>query len=416
MMSRLSMRWRWPVVAVVCLAPLLAQGDDAPHRDFLELAAGWCSGAVRADRPVARGRLPLGGDRFAGFADFAQDNGDILRAYDPDPRSGARIYELFNRSERGLRAALSGRLDADCRAVEGREIHYLASGHAETIEHLGADLVRTGRRELLNPPVPAGSDPGGVRVALVDSGVNYLIPEVARALARDEQGRSLGYDFREMDDRPFDVDPLKRGPFAPVRHGTSVASVLLAHAQGRLSLVPYSFPGNDFRRFRMLVDDLRRKQVRIVNMSIGNTDPRGQRNWQEIVQAMASVPEVLFVLAAGNEGRDLGDAAAATSRPANVLVVGAVDASGSLSRLSNHGAGVDVAALADPVAGRGFDWRPRDLRGTSFAAPQIVALAAGILQKEPGLDARELKRRICSAATPVRGEREIACGYIEARL
>lgn len=416
MMSRLSIRRRWPLVAAACLTSLMAHGDDAPQRHFLELASGLCSGGVRLDRPVASGRLPLGGDRFAGFGDFAQDDGDILRVYDPDPRSGARIYELFSRSERGLRAAVSARFDADCHAVEGREIRYLASGRAEAIEHLGAGLVRTGRLELLNPPVPAGSDPGGIRVALVDSGVNYLIPEVARALARDEQGLSLGYDFREMDDRPFDVDPLKRGPFAPVRHGTSVASVLLAHGQGRLSLVPYSFPGNDFRRFRMLVDDLRRKQVRIVNMSIGNSDPRGQRNWQEIVQAMASAPDILFVLAAGNEGRDLGRMTAGTSQPANVLVVGAVDASGAVSRLSNHGAAVDVAAPADPVAGRGFDWRPRDLRGTSFAAPQIVALAAGLLQKEPGLDARELKQRICSAATPVRGEREIACGYIEARL
>lgn len=411
-------QWWSGALSAACLVPLVAQGGDAERQHFLGVAQATCAAEEPAEKPVTRGRLPLGGGHFVGYGDVQLENGDMFRAFDPDPRSGARLYELFRKTPRGLRAEISARFDSTCRAAEGREIRYAASGRAEAIEHLGAGLIRTGHSEELNPPVPAAVDPGGIRVALIDSGVNYLLPEVAHALARDSQGRMLGYDFREMDDRPFDVDPLKRGPFVPLRHGTSVASVLLAHGEGQISLIPYSFPGSDPRRFRLLVEDLRKKQVRIVNMSIGSSDPRGERHWREIGQVMASAPEILFVLAAGNEGRNLDPAAQVPAMFGleNVLVVGAVDGSGIVSRLSNYGSSVDVAVVADPIAGRDFDWQPKSLYGTSFAAPKIAALAARILRAEPVLTALDLKKRICAQATPVRGERKIACGYVGARL
>ena len=408
-------KWLGWLALAAGLPAVVAQAADDAREAFLERARAVCLHGAGPGREVSRGSLVLGPGRAIGYDNFLQANGDILRIYEPNPRSGERLYEFYQKTPRGVRAAVSAKLDGTCAPLEGREIEYDATERADAILWLGRGLERTGVREELNPPVPPARHHAGVKVALVDSGVNYLIPAVAQALARDAQGQMLGYDFREMDDRPFDVDPLKRGPFAPVHHGTSVASVLLAEGKGSVSLIPYSFPGSDPRRFRLLVEDMRRKGVRIANLSMGSADPRAEMAWKEIAAAMQSAPEILFVVAAGNEGRDIDRQPSypAAFRLPNVLMVGSADAAGRVSPLSNYGANVDVAAVADPVAGRDFDWQEKALQGTSFAAPRIAALAANVLQGEAGLDALALKGKICAMAKPVSGPRKVACGYFD---
>ena len=58
-----------------------------------------------------------------------------------------------------------------------------------------------------DPPVPPGKDPGGVAVALVDTGVNYTLPEISNRLARSPDGEILGFDFQDNDRLPFDLEP-----------------------------------------------------------------------------------------------------------------------------------------------------------------------------------------------------------------
>jgi len=137
--------------------------------------------------------------------------------------------------------------------------------------------------------------------------------------------------------------------------------------------------------------------------------------WKEIAVAIETAPEILFVVAAGNEGRNIDHQPSfpASFRLANVLMVGSVDSSGNVSRLSNYGLNVEIAAVADPIAGRDFGWKAKSLYGTSFAAPRIAALAADILQASPGMRAQDLKAELCARARPVSGQRKIACGYIE---
>ena len=134
-------------------------------------------------------------------------------------------------------------LTPQCQGNLGRMVYWDPEGRPTLLKHLDANLevVQT---EGLNPAVPPGEDPGGVPVAHVDSGVNYLLPKIAGRLARDDAGVLLGYDFRDDDDRPADLDP-SRPAFFPIRHGTSVASVLLAEAQN-VRLVPIRHPGSTF--------------------------------------------------------------------------------------------------------------------------------------------------------------------------
>jgi len=41
------------------------------------------------------------------------------------------------------------------------------------------------------PPLPPGRDPGGVAIALVTTGIDYTVPEVAQRLARDGEGELI---------------------------------------------------------------------------------------------------------------------------------------------------------------------------------------------------------------------------------
>src|SRR5215510_6449994 len=92
-----------------------------------------------------------------------------------------------------------------------------------TIAGLSAMLVLAGvaQAQVKKPPLPPGRDPGGVAVALIASGVDYTLPEVARGLARDGEGDLIGFDSLDNDNRPFGDGG-----------GTRVAVALLDKATG----------------------------------------------------------------------------------------------------------------------------------------------------------------------------------------
>lgn len=55
------------------------------------------------------------------------------------------------------------------------------------------------------PAPPPGRDPGGIAIALVGSGIDYTMPEVAARVARDGEGELIGWDAIDDDPRPFDA-------------------------------------------------------------------------------------------------------------------------------------------------------------------------------------------------------------------
>ena len=114
--------------------------------------------------------------------------------------------------------------DGNCRVRAARRLLY-DDGPA-AVEDLTPDLESTRTRLALDAPLPEGKPVAGVPVAMVDSGVNYTLPPVASRLARDGEGRVLGYDYWDLDPRPFDHHP-SRSPFIPARHGTRTAGVVL---------------------------------------------------------------------------------------------------------------------------------------------------------------------------------------------
>ena len=130
--------------------------------------------------------------------------------------------------------------DYTCAVHTARQVVYDAAGRPEFLQDLDNALHPIGEPEPLNPPVPAGDDPPGIPIGLVDSGVNYLLPEIASRLARTPDGEILGYDYWDLDQRPFDALP-SLDPFFPEHHGTPTASLVLEEAPvAKLDSLPLS--------------------------------------------------------------------------------------------------------------------------------------------------------------------------------
>lgn len=257
--------------------------------------------------------------------------------------------------------------------------------------------------------INAGSDGERVRVALVDSGVNYLLPEINARLARDHDGQLIGYDFWDLDDRPFDAHPNGRGQVQ--RHGTRTASLLLREASF-IDLVPYRYPRPDMSRMQDLLAHAAKHDVRVIGLPLG-----GNRavEWQVFEEAASQYPDILFVASAGNNGRDIDQQAVypASLPLANMLVVTSADDFVLPAEGVNWGrASVDYMVPAERQRVTQFAGTAGFASGSSYAVPRVVALAARLIRDDPALQAPqligELRRRFANGASP----RKIGQGYI----
>ena len=300
--------------------------------------------------------------------------------------------------------------DGRCRVQVARRLIYDADGKAEYLEQLtpGLDAVET--REAVNPPVPAmlaGEEPEArgaprVAIAVVDAGVNYLLPMIAERLARHANGEILGFDYWDLDRRPFDANPV-RSPFFPRRHGTQTASLLLREAPPA-HLVPYRYPRPDMMRMTDLIEDAAADGVVILNMSLGSNRPE---EWQAFEEAASAHPEMLFVVSAGNNGRDIDSQPVypAALDLANMLVVSSADASGGPAPGSNWGReSVDLLVPAEEMLVTDFSGRARLVSGSSYAAVRVSALAACLLAENPDWRAEILSAAILERAETPAGE------------
>ena len=310
----------------------------------------------------------------------------------------------------GARPSVQAIADGGCTIRSGRAIRTEGGGW-RYLDQLEGDLRTLKWTETLQAPWPEGADPGGVRVALVDSGLAYDLPLFRNRLARDGEGRPLGYDYWDLDPWPYDGD-TSRGPFLPIRHGTAVASVLAREAPDA-ALIPFRYPRPDMSRMGELVRRAAEAGARILAMPLGSRNPE---DWCEFEDALAS-HDILAVVSAGNDGRDIdrNPVYPAASALENILVVTSADGFGRLARGSNRGReSVDVMLPAENVEIVDFRGASGTASGSSYAVPRLAALAARLLAREPGLSAARLKARILARATPSPYEREgvVAAGWI----
>ena len=197
----------------------------------------------------------------------------------------------------------------------------------------------------------------------------------------DKSGRLIGYDFWDDDPWPYDSDP-RRNAFYPTHHGSTVFSVLADEApESTISL--YRFPALEMCRFKELLAHIANTDVRLVNLSMGSNDPD---DWHCFAIAAKAMPHVLFVVSAGNNGRNIDEQPVypASMALANMVVVSSSDNFGMLGAGSNYGPQtVDILVPAEQVSILDHRGAKAKTGGTSYAAPRVTALLARYLAKKP---------------------------------
>lgn len=273
------------------------------------------------------------------------------------------------------------------------QVLFLAAALTPALSHAGAN----------EPAVPAGNDPGGVAVAIIDSGVNYTLKEIAPRLARDADGNLIGYDFHDNDALPFDLVPGRR-PENGRHHGTRVAAIFLREAPGA-RLVPYRYRAHSFETFAAIVETIADCPAQIVIMSLGGYQ---KDDWAHFRKAAEAHPDILFIMSAGNDGRNVDEKPIYPSgyKLANSLVVASTDTFGRLPVASNWGAEtVDISTPGENLESIDHLGAKTFVSGSSFAVPRIAALAARFQSAHPEWRAKDIKRAILKLAGRSPGDR-----------
>ena len=415
-------RRRLPVcgVAIVALALLLAvpaRGADSGRQARLaqSLITAMCPQPVVPGPPftlIVRTPIERGGAVLGERLRYSAGDDTVLRVEWLAPEGQLRrlLVEVSTVTADGLRADLLVFADPGCETRGGRRLLRRADGRAEALQLLDADLAPAAPPEPLDAAPPQGIDPGGVPVAMVDSGVNYLLTSIGTRLARDDEHNLVGHDWWDMDPRPFDAHPAA-SPFFVQRHGTRTAALMLADAPVA-KLVPYRYPRPDMSRMQALVEHADRNGVRIVNLSLGGNRPE---EWQVFERAANAHPHMLFIASAGNDGRDI-DAEpvypAALSLP-NLVVVTSANEDGTLARGSNWGRrSVHLLLPAEFQLTTGFDGHVTLASGSSYAAARLSALAACLLAANPDWRAAQMREALFARAVPPPEAGVVAIGLL----
>ncbi|MFE7132884.1 type VII secretion-associated serine protease mycosin [Streptomyces sp. NPDC057638] len=249
----------------------------------------------------------------------------------------------------------------------------------------------------------------GVRVAVIDTGVDTRNPQLRTAV-----DRKAGADFLPRDeDGPGRGDGKggAAGTVDEIGHGTKVAGIIAARPRagtGFVGLAPAATiipirqndeknSGND-RTMAQAIDHAIAEKADVINISQDTAKPLAPTSRLALAVRRALAEDIVVVASAGNDGMD-GEAK--NTYPAafpGVLAVASSDRNNERAAFSQPGPFVGVAApgvdIVSTVPGGGqcVD------NGTSFSAPYAAGVAALLKAKYPKWTAAEIGARIMQTA------------------
>ncbi|MEV1330444.1 S8 family serine peptidase [Micromonospora costi] len=258
----------------------------------------------------------------------------------------------------------------------------------------------------------AGWDGTGVKVGVIDSGVDQNHPDLADRVAAAENFTA-------------DPDTVDR-----VGHGTHVASTIAGTAAASQGRYKGMAPGATLYSAKVCVQEgcpesailagmtwVAQQGVKVANMSLGGLD---SPETDPIEAALADLTHrygVLFVVAAGNDGLAGESTVNSPGGVAEALTVGAVTKTGELAEFSSRGPRAGDAGIKPEITAPGvgiiaarsatselwpYDENPQYavLDGTSMATPHVAGAAAILAQQHPDWAPERIKSTLMAAAKP----------------
>ena len=314
-------------------------------------------------------------------------------------------FTFYNENEEPL---LLVNVDKKCNIMVSRLIQRDMAGKIFSIDNLSSDLSKVKSSEYFNPPLEKQKPFKGIKVAIVDTGVNYNLDFIADKISRIDESNLTGYDFEDDDSLPYDID-TGRSVFFPMHHGTSVSSIILREAP-MSELVVYRFPRSEMCKFENLIEHISVNKIKIVNLSMGSVN---KDDWQCFYKAAKSNKNILFFVSAGNDGKniDFEKIYPASFDLENIIVVTSSDISGNLAQGSNFGSvSVDFLIPGEQIPVMDHRGVKTNASGSSFAVPRVVAMAIRILSNNTNANILDIKSKLISRA--IRSNEKVKYGWI----
>ncbi|MFI6174761.1 S8 family serine peptidase [Nonomuraea sp. NPDC051191] len=368
---------------------LIAQGYDDAHSESIPTIVRYSGKGLAKAAPPDGGRLTrsLPGIRGAAVAADKKRGGAFWEAVDDDTAKAGTP-----------KARLSG----------GIEKLWL-DGKVKTL--LDKSVPQIGAPEAW----AAGYDGTGVKVAVLDTGVDAEHPDLADRIA---ESRSFV---------PGETAQDGHG------HGTHVASTIAGSGAGSGGKYKGVAPGARLIVGKVLADEgagmeswildgmnwAAHSGAKVVSMSLGGQEGAdGTDPMAVAVNELTAETGVLFTIAAGNSGpgaTTVGSPGAAEA----ALTVGAVDSADAVTDFSSRGPRGGDGALKPEITAPGFkivaaraagtsmgtpvDGTYTTASGTSMATPHVAGAAAILAQRHPDWTAARLKNQLVSTARTTAG-------------